>query len=178
VAEAPPRVWLDQAISDWAASKRAGDPTDASTYCQIIGKQQQAVEKAVKAVLAALREKGFIGVPTPHGHAVEREVNHILNAIRRLPSSKKTTDLRQHLQNLFNDKTADEINSLCALAPKWPAPGKLFPRNTEYPFEHATNTWSAPTHVGVFNESELNRFTHLAAVVVGRAGKIVSAAER
>jgi hypothetical protein len=178
MAEAPARVWLRQAVSDWRMSAYTAAPTAPVDACQRVGKHQQAVEKAVKAVLAALRQRGVVRTCTPRGHTINVEISHILSAIGRLPSSRKTNDLVQLVQNLFYAHNVASINDLCSLAPKWPAPGALFPRNAEYPFETAPNTWLAPCDRDVFSHSELNRFAHLAKVVVAGAGKIVSASER
>ena len=111
-------------------------------------------------------------------NTIHVEISHILSAIGRLPSSRKTNDLVQLVQNLFYAQNVGHINDLCSLAPKWPAQGNLFPRNTEYPFQQATAAWLAPCDPEVFTQPELNRFDHLAKAVVAGAGKIVSVSER
>jgi len=178
MAEPPARFWLRQAYSDLFMSVSTGTPAAPVHNCQRVGKQQQAVEKAVKAVLAALRQRGMIRTCTPRGHTIHVEISHILSAIGRLPSSRKTNDLVQLVQNLFYAQNVGHINDLCSLAPKWPAQGNLFPRNTEYPFQQATAAWLAPCDPEVFTQPELNRFDHLAKAVVAGAGKIVSVSER
>jgi hypothetical protein len=178
MAEPPARLWLRQAYSDLFMSDSIGAPEAPVDTCQRVGKQQQAVEKAVKAVVAALRQKGIVKMPTPRGHTIAVEISQILSAIDRIPSSRKTTDIVQRVQNLFHGQNVVLINDLCSLAPKWPAPGNLFPRNTEYPFQQDATTWCAPCDLSVFTPSELNRFSRLAKAVVAHAGKIVSASER
>ena len=60
------RLWLSQAHSDLAASGRVLIPTDGRTYCQAISKYQQAVEKTVKALGAALHSNGIMTLPSKY----------------------------------------------------------------------------------------------------------------
>jgi HEPN domain-containing protein len=65
------RAWLRQAQKDRESAERVLDLKDGSTFCQAIAKSQQAVEKAVKALAAALIENRIIGGKIPFVHSVE-----------------------------------------------------------------------------------------------------------
>jgi HEPN domain-containing protein len=50
------RAWLRQAQSDRESAERVLDLGDEPTFCHGIAKFQQAVEKSIKALVAALRD--------------------------------------------------------------------------------------------------------------------------
>ena len=129
MTEAPPDVWRTQERSDWEAARRVLDEKDESTYCQAISKYQQTVEKSVKMVLAALRDQGRSSVSTGRDHRVEGHMKAILEAFRLRPPPK---DRREPVRQ-FGDllvQHAVHINSLCSLAPKWPAENVYENRDT------------------------------------------------
>jgi len=142
--------------------------------CHSIAKHQQTVEKSVKAIVAALSERGIIRVATGFRHTVER----LVSALVHLPHSPGNKDLQGRIHGLLNEHHRAEIDALCLLAPKRPDPGQLARRNTEYPYQNADGSWRAPADDGSFREAEVDRFRRLAYRIHGGSCRIVSAASR
>lgn len=167
-------AWLNQGIADRAASERFAADEDRSTRCHALAKCQQAVEKSVKAIVAALRDAGVLHIEIGFGHAVEP----FLRVLVRLPRPGDTKTIRQHLNGLLDEATRAGIRALDALAPRRPPPGGRLRRNTEYPFHAAAGGWTYPADETTFSAQEMNRFRALAYRVVAGAGRIVSAIRR
>lgn len=148
----------------------------AWSHCQAIAKQQQAAEKSVRALVAALREAGFTTMPTRRTHDVEAEIS----ALRRIPfrGDADSRDVGSRLNHLLSEHRCAEIRALCALAPKWPAPGWLFPKNTEYPYQDRDGSWRAPADPGSFRRSDVDRFRNLTKRLVLEVTRLVSAVQR
>ncbi|MCP4247291.1 MAG: HEPN domain-containing protein [bacterium] len=173
MAEAPARAWLRQVASDYAAARRVFDSANQATFCHTIGKYQQVVEKAVKALLAAMREQGVLDVRTPRAH----NVDGLIAALIRLPRRRaERRELQNQVLALLNEFRRGEIHALGALAPRWPGPGELFPRNTEYPFQLNESTWQAPSDGGVFQlAKDVQRFERLARHVHVGVSRLIDA---
>lgn len=165
-------LWLAQATSDWRSALRIFDSSDHLTYCQTIAKYQQTVEKSVKAVFASVKDKGINLGPLGYDHDVAKKIA----ALKRLPQPTGKTGIQFIVNRVFTN--ADEINVLCALAPKKPAPGQLHARNTEYPFEIAAGLWEAPATKDVFSLTEVNQFRRTAEQTFTRASKAIDAIKR
>lgn len=175
MSEAPPSVWLRQANSDRKSIGRILDTSEHWTYCQAIAKCQQTVEKSIKALVAALRERGYLHIHTGRTHAVEQ----LVAAMVRLPVRRHATrDIRNHLLHLLDEHRRGEIRAVCHLAPRWPSAGQPFSRNTEYPFQAAAEKWAAPADDGVFGVNDIRRFRDLAERIYTEAHRLICAIER
>ncbi len=71
-------AWLAQVQSDFAAGKRVFVEGDKTTYCQSIAKYQQTVEKAVKAMVAAVNDLGIAFMALQTYHMPDREIEALL----------------------------------------------------------------------------------------------------
>jgi HEPN domain len=167
-------AWLQQSIADRAAGELLVSSKRTEMYCHAIAKWQQAVEKAIKAVIAALRDAGVLAIEIGYRHEVARFISVLL----RLPHGRENKTIQQHLRGLFNEHTRANIRNLDELAPHRPAPGQPPQRNTEYPFQVTPTNWSYPAAEDVFSSKEIQRFRNLAHRIVAGAGKIVSAVRR
>lgn len=179
MSEAPARTWLAQVESDLLAAERVLDRAQggAWSYCQAIAKQQQAVEKSIRTIVAALRESGLMNMPTRRIHRVDHEIS----ALIRLSSAHEAAprDVGDHIRHLLNEHRRGEIRALCALAPRWPGPGDLFTQNHEYPFQSSDGSWRAPAEAGSFRLSEdVDRFRVLMNEVVRGTRRLVTALDR
>ena len=115
---------------------------------------QQTVAKAVKAIVAALRDAGILDIHIGFDHAVERF---------RMPHAADNRAIQQHLRVLFDENTRMSIRSLDSLAPRRPIQrGGQLRRNTEYPYHDAEGNWSYPAHDKAFSAEELRRFRAVA----------------
>ena len=76
-------AWLGQALADRAAAEREYQANaGAQVWCHAIAKYQQTVEKAIKAIVAGLKEAGFWkGPPIGFAHDVQRHLRWLV----RLP---------------------------------------------------------------------------------------------
>jgi hypothetical protein len=140
---------LHQASSDQQAGERerqAFNQGGIPTLCHAVAKYQQTVEKAIKAVLTALREAGFANWRVGRGH----EVTPYMSMLFRLPRKEENKSVLQELGKLLDGNTRRAIKTLETLGPKWPAQGQIPLRNTEYPFEDGKGGWSYPAAAGVF----------------------------
>lgn len=171
-------AWLQQAIADREAAEReyaAVVQSRSRVWCHAVAKYQQIVEKAVKAIVAALQEAGFWrGPPIGFVHGVER---HMLFLIR-LPRPGSQKSVQRRLVRLFDANTRSAIRSLEALAPHAPPPGDPLPRNTEYPFNDAEGAWTFPANSGEFSREEVDGFRALSHRLVNSAGWVISTLRR
>ena len=168
------RAWLDQAVSDRHAVERALDLDDPATYCHAIAKCQQAVEKGVKALVATLRDFKIWNIDVGRDHKVGR----FFSAFVKVSKATKNLALQKQLRRLCDEAHRQEINNLDRLVPKWPAPGTVPERNTEYPFRNSHDgPWRKPCEPDAFTRSEVESFRSLADRVVRGCGKLISAIE-
>lgn len=172
MSEPSAKLWLVQVESDLAAAERVRDEQDERTWCQALAKYQQAVEKSVKAVFAAMKDYG-LGLP-PLGY--DHDVSKLISMMGKLPKAADKT-LQQHVDGLLTRYHREEIAAISALAPRKPDArlGQLHRLNTEYPYEVSAGVWSAPAVAGTFSRKQLDRFGSLAIYLFAGACKIVSA---
>src|SRR5262249_22126007 len=133
------RAWLFQAHADLACADKILDINDPSTYCHSIAKYQQAVEKAIKALVAALRDSRGLSIQIGWTHPVER----FMSVLTRLPRSSANRDLQNIIHGLFDETTRGALRALDRLVPRRPPSGLHPERNTEYPFQ-MSGDWRAP----------------------------------
>lgn len=174
MVEAAAHLWITQADSDRWTANRIFDAAQSRSYCQAIAKYQQVVEKSIKAIAAALRDRLIVSIPIGYKHDAAR----IASALRRPARPNDPTDIQHHINKLVTEYVLNEIKALDSLAPKRPTPGALHGRNTEYPFELIAGDWTTPALIGVFEETEVKRFQQLAERVHQNAKEIVSALRR
>lgn len=167
-------AWLQQAIADRRAAEQFADSTEGWTRCQTLAKCQQSVEKAIKAIVAALRDAGVLHIEIGFRHEVQR----FLKVLIRLPHAADHRTIQRHLQSFLNQDTRNGIRLLDALAPKAPSPGDPLRRNTEYPFHDADGKWTFPAVEKTFSTEEVERFRQLAHRIVDNAGRILAAIRR
>jgi hypothetical protein len=169
-------AWLRQAVADRKAAEREYTANGGThVWCHAVAKYQQTVEKAIKAVIAALRESGFrYGPPIGFTHGVERHVRWLV----RLPRAIDSESVRRHLIRLFDSKTRSAIWRLEGLAPKAPAAGAPLPRNTEYPFHDAAGEWTCPALPDTFSREEVDQYRGLACRITDSAAWVVAALRR
>lgn len=167
-----PRAWLAQARSDFAVGSHLFE--QKVPLCHATAKFQQAVEKAVKGLCAALTAAQILSMPVGRRHEVEQYVSAMVR-LRRSPSRRS---LHNAIQRHFGADVRAHIRQLDALAPKWPPPGVPPARNTEYPYQDAKHQWRAPTQADAFNASEAEVFRQLAANIVDGCSRLISALER
>ncbi len=160
-------AWMMQARSDLKASAVVFQRDDPESYCQAIAKSQQAVEKSVKAMVAALKESGVDAVNISADHYPQKEIFALL-LIKRAVSQ----ELVGHIHTIFSGHRLGEIRALCLLAPNLPPR-----RNTEYPYPDGIGGWTAPAALGSFRVDEVYRFRALADDLVPLVGRFVQATE-
>jgi HEPN domain-containing protein len=167
-------AWVEQAMSDLQAAQRLYDRENARTFCQAISKYQQAVEKAVKGVVAALQHGGvFTGGPGNRHPA-----NPLISAILRLPRSDENRELMKRLERIFSETRRHQIEMMDNLVPVYPDPGQPHLRNHEYPFQDDVGDWLPPCDEAAFAKGEIKRFAATAVPVCRSLGEIVSGLER
>ena len=167
-------AWLQQAFADRTAAERFNADNEGKTRCHALAKWQQTVEKAIKAVVAALRQAGVLHIEIGYRHEVER----FMSVLLRLPHAEDNRAVQQHLKRLLDENTRAGIRSLDALVPQRPGPGERPRRNTEYPFQNPEGQWTYPAAEEVFSSEEVRRFRGLAFRIVDGAGRIISAIRR
>ena len=128
-------AWLSQALSDRSAADGFIGDTDSTRWCHAVAKYQQTVEKAIKAIVVALREVGVRTKSIGYTHPIEPFVSILV----RLPRAAGTRDITSHLSRLLDESTRASINSLEVLIPRQPPPGQPHHKNTEYPFQDSQN---------------------------------------
>ena len=161
-------AWLQQAISDRAAAERLNGDENGAEWCHAIAKYQQTVEKAVKAIVAALH----ISVGYQHG------VGNLVDVLIRLPRGAGNRDIANNLSRRFDTNTRRAIRSLDILRAKRPAPGQPHRRNTEYPFQDPHDRWTYPAARGVFSSAEIEQFRDLSHRIARVAEQVISAIRR
>ena len=174
MAKASGELWSRQAQSDLDAANRMLDIGDASTYCHALAKYQQSVEKSIKSIITTLRDAGIISKEPGWSHEVEKDVSALIH----LPSSPTIRDTQTRIKGLLNDFRRGEIRALCALAPKRPAPGELFRRNTEYPYQKSQDEWTIPSSTDAFTLNEVRRFEKIAHHICIESSKLITALRR
>jgi len=147
---------------------------DEAMRCQAIAKFQQAVEKVVKAIVAALKQAAVLHVEIGYRHEVER----FLSVLLRLPRAKENKSVDQHLRRVLDEQTRSSIHALDNLVPRKPPPGHAPQRNTEYPFHNPKGFWTYPAATGVFSAQEVERYRALSHRIVQGAGRIISVIRR
>ena len=167
-------AWLQQAVSDRAAAERLWDGANSAGWCHVIAKHQQTVEKAIKAVVAALRDRGVQTKNIGYEHPSEPYVS-LLIRLRRTPGTRAITS---HLSRLFDEETRASIRALDALVPRRPPPGEPHRRNTEYPFQDPANQWTCPAVQGTFSSGEVHEFRDLSHRIANGAAQIISTIRR
>jgi hypothetical protein len=171
-------AWIRQAAADRAAAERerafAGQ-SERPSWCHAVAKYQQAIEKYIKSIVAALRECGVRGIlPIGYDHRVQ---NH-LRMLRRIPGGGAGRSIQSKLRELLDPQTRQSIWKLENLAPRQPAPGDPHSRNTEYPFNTTQGGWTFPAAPDSFSVAEVGEFQKLLARVSYFATNIVSALRR
>ncbi len=169
------RLWLSQAHSDLAASRRVLVPTDGSTYCQAISKYQQAVEKTVKALGAALHSTGIMTLPKKYYY--RHDVSEMAKAMLPPRVSDKRGVLPS-IQNILHFRAIQDITKLCSLAPARPQPGTLHPQNTEYPYEISSGQWTYPAGPSSFKLKDVERFRNFSFGFCDKCSRIIAALDR
>jgi hypothetical protein len=178
VAKASGKVWLIQAKSDLDCAARVFDEKDSATYCHAIAKYQQAVEKSVKGVVAALRDAGILGKGPTYHHGLEDEIT-ILKLLRPDSKNSRGKDLASRVHRFLDTAIRGELKRVSDLAPRKPSVGEtLEPRNTEYPFQRHDGTWTAPADPGAFTSKEVEEFRRIAGRTVDWAEDIIFAVTR
>ena len=175
-----------QARSDLEAARTLGGAACPATLrAHVIAKSQQSVEKIVKAAViiltyAGIQIPGVAGRPTTNALVPQRhKVNPYASAITLLTAGQQR---RAHppailaLAKVFN-ADLHVIAQLDALAPAWPQPPALHPRNTEYPFEDAANDWTPPCEQKVFTAKETKWFLDAATRILEGVDRIVESLE-
>jgi HEPN domain-containing protein len=174
--EAGAEVWWKQADSDRRAARRVFDQHDPRTFCQAIAKQQQAVEKAVKGLAAAVRDARLASIRIKFTHDVDK----LLNALSRIhrPTAENAA-VQSRIHRLFSVNWEGEIGALMELAPKGrDNEESILTRNTEYPYQNEDGTWRAPAELGSFSDTDVRRFQALADHIVFGTERLISAIER
>jgi HEPN domain-containing protein len=161
-------AWLQQAISDRAAAERLSGDKNGAEWCHAIAKYQQTVEKAIKAIVAALH------ISTGYQH----DVGHFVDVLIRLPRKAGNRDIANNLSRWLDTNTRTAIRSLDTLAPKRPAPGQPHRRNTEYPFRDPQDRWTYPAARAVFSSAEIEQFRNLSHRIARVAEQVISAIRR
>jgi hypothetical protein len=164
-------AWLQQALSDRAAGERLSGGKDGAEWCHAIAKYQQTVEKAIKAIVVALRNRGILHVTIGYTHPVEPLVSTLV----RLPRNPGNRDIANHLSRSLDTNTRTAIRSLETLTPKRPAPGQPHRRNTEYPFQDPKDRWTYPAADGVFSSAETEQIRELSHQIARVAEQVISA---
>ena len=167
-------LWLRQASSDYDCAEHLRKLTDPAMYCHIIAKYQQTVEKAVKGVVSGLNNIGASGVKLRFNH----EVDIYIAALLHLPRRVELREVEERIKRMLSEYHRSEIAALSGLAPRQPAPGKQFGRNTEYPFQNPDGSWTVPAVAGVFRPDEIARFHSIALKILDGSQRIIPVLDR
>ena len=158
-------AWTVQITSDLEAATAIFTADNPGTYCQVIAKYQQVVEKSVNAMVAALNEVSGPVINIGTKHYPEKQINALL--LMKFGNQ----DLVRHVHAIFSEYRLGEIRALCLLAPSLPPR-----RNTEYPYPDGRGGWTAPAAAGNFRVEEVYRFRTLANEFVPMAGRFIQSA--
>jgi len=167
-------AWLQQAVADRRAAEQFAGSAEGWARCHALAKCQQTVEKALKAVVAALRDATILHIEIGYRHEVAR----FLKVLIRLPHAAANRAIQRHLQLFLNQDTRYGIRALDALAPRAPAPGQGLRRNTEYPFHDADGNWTYPAADNTFTPEETERFRQLAYRILDNVSRLLTAIRR
>jgi HEPN domain-containing protein len=171
MADAGP--WLRQARSDLSAAERVLVTEESSTYCQVIAKCQQVVEKCVKSIATELADRGIVSLTIgARGHGVEQ----FIAAIRRAPRRDHGKAVPEYVREVL-ERNLQEIRKVMRLAPTGLREGVL-PRNTEYPFQDARGILIAPADNGSFRIEEVKQFIALARRIFKQANTLIDVTRR
>ena len=162
-------AWLEQARADWQAAERMYAEATTLGACHAVAKWQQTVEKAVKALIVALREVGVIHISLRMRH----EVEPYFDSLVRLPRVSRNRTIQSHLHSLLDQTTRGNINVLESLAPSAAAT-----RNTEYPFLEGINNWTYPAAIDTFSNEEIGRHRQLAHRVLVGSERLLTVLDR
>ena len=174
--DGPGQVWLRQSSADLQTAEGLRN-FGPSFFCQVISKCQQAVEKAIKAIVADFQAGGVMSISRKHDY--HHDVFVFADALIHIPRSGQNRELHGLVSALLNDYRRGEIRALDAMVPRRPNPGALSPLNTEYPYQDSTGRWRAPADQGSFDRKrDVERFLELARKIVPEAGKILAAIAR
>ena len=165
-----PLAWLQQAFSDRTAAEHFVAGENATEWCHAVAKFQQTVEKAIKAIVAALRDSGVGTKRIGYKHPIEPFVSMLV----RLPRDAGNHGIISHLSRLLDQSTRASIHSLEDLIPRQPPRGQPHRRNTEYPFQDSANQWTCPAVQGTFSLVEVQRFRDLSYRIANGASQIIS----
>ena len=168
------RAWIKQAIADRDCIESMLDPSNDQSYCHVLAKAQQATEKSVKALVAALREEGIVGHDIGRAHQVER----LASSLVRWPGRRTGSEVQNQLFGLLDGETRGAIREIDSLVPAWPQPGERFGRNTEYPFHNRSGDWTYPAASGAFRRDEVDRFRGLAYRLTIGVARLMSVIKR
>jgi hypothetical protein len=167
-------AWLHQAMADRAAAEYLAKARVELPPCHAIAKWQQTVEKAVKAVVAALIGARIVHIDIGYKHPVEP----FMSVLLRLPRAADNRAIQQQLHGLLHPGTRSTIKALEGLVPKRPPPGSSPQRNTEYPFVDQGGKWTHPAAKNIFHDDKFNQFRDLAYRILEGAGRLVSEIRR
>ncbi len=106
---------IRQALADRAAAERFVTDENGTGRCHAIAKWQQAVEKAIKAIVLALREAGILNASVQPRHQVTRYVDMLV----RLPRAASHRSIQSLSHGLLDQDTRTRIRGLDSLAPQY-----------------------------------------------------------
>jgi hypothetical protein len=160
------KVWLRQALSDLECASLL--ETKPELRCHAVAKYQQALEKGVKALATAINDNTRTEITIGFKHDVEPYIN----VMQRLPL-KPNSNVPQRIRSLFNARDMSILYDLIAQAPRRPAPGEKYARNTEYPFQNDEDEWTAPCDANVYSDEELKAWSRLTTKIVYEVERLV-----
>lgn len=160
------KVWLRQALSDLECATLL--EVRPELRCHAVAKYQQTLEKSVKALAVAVSDNTAVQITIRFNH----EVEGYINILQRVPLTP-TSNVPQRIRSLFNARDTSLLHDLIAQAPRRPAPGENFARNTEYPFQNAEGEWAAPADADVYSLEELRTWSRLTTKTVLEIERLV-----
>jgi hypothetical protein len=97
MAEAGAHLWISQADADWWAAGRLLDIAQGRSYCETLSKYQQTVEKSIKAIAAARRDRLLLAIQIGYKHDVVR----LASALRRPARTSDPLNIQHHINRLL-----------------------------------------------------------------------------
>ena len=161
-------AWLLQSRADLRAAEKLSTTANAEDRCHALAKCQQSVEKAIKAIIAALNEFGVLDEGPRRDHAV----TPYMRTLTRLPREQIGPAIQSHLRGLLDQHTRADILTIDGLVPR-----RRGGRNTEYPNQLGTG-WTYPAAADSFRPEEVTRFRSLGHRLVQGAYKLIAALRR
>ena len=148
---------------------RAAAHNSSQIWCHAVAKYHQTVEKAVKAIVAALREAGFWRGP-PSDLCMMSNSTCTRSFVRRTWAGSwfSVTWFASLMQPREPQSGPWKLLSL-----KAPLPGGRLRRNTEYPFHDADGALTYPSIPDGFSREEVDRFRTLAHRLAESAGWVI-----